>query len=339
MKTTSLSSEQINELKRELVKLFQSRCIKPELLEECLTKIDEDEYPILENWLILIDQIYTHLKQSNQVTTKLEPLLILLNKDYFEEYKKHEFNALRRSSHFLLVCPYLPVSLMRPYYELNINFNTRDMRWQNTLLLWLVANAKNEHALELLDAVKSKLYCKEMLDAVSMHGTAAIHVIVGKGYRNLSADKEVLSVSNLDLLKKIIELGVDINIQINIDPDIFEDEKYNLGQGNTALHIACARKDIAFINFLLEHGADPALKNKKGESAFDMLRMKKEHAKIFVDSVVNPNNFDSIYIDNEEILHNIKGYDEYFANQSGVSISSHTQFDVDDDSYQSKPSF
>ncbi|CDZ75917.1 ankyrin repeat protein [Legionella massiliensis] len=333
-KTTSLTVEEIIRLKNH-INTNNPLIKKPSnnwtsLLQKCLNKIDRDEYPELEEWMIIADTIFSHILSSNNEVTEIEILLSTITHDYLKAYKTrelkefsvHPFTDRRKPIAFLLVGPSLPSSLMRGFYELNIDLNTRDFTFfDNTILMWLVANACNDSALALLEVVKAKPYCKEMLDAISLKGTSAIHLVVGKGYRDIRSDKEKLGVSNLALLKEMIALGADINIKMQLDPNDYNEEIFKSINKSTALHLACARRDIEFINFLVEHGADLNLKNGKGQTAFDMLRIDKEEAKSFVDNTVSPNNFDTIYHDNEEIFHHIKGYDEYLANQSNNSIT------------------
>lgn len=47
-----------------------------------------------------------------------------------------------------------------------------------------------------------------------------------------------------------------------------------VGKGSTALHMAVKQGDVEVVKTLLQHGADPNLKNARGESPLDIA---KEH--------------------------------------------------------------
>jgi hypothetical protein len=49
--------------------------------------------------------------------------------------------------------------------------------------------------------------------------------------------------------------------------------------GNTALHIACIRRDVKSIEMLLNYGADLGLKNIEGKTPEEMLNMSFVEAK------------------------------------------------------------
>ena len=51
------------------------------------------------------------------------------------------------------------------------------------------------------------------------------------------------------------------------------------GKGNTALHLACARGEIYYIEKLLKAGADINLKNDAGQTPNDILKLRKEDRK------------------------------------------------------------
>lgn len=84
---------------------------------------------------------------------------------------------------------------------------------------------------------------------------------------------------NLEVMDILLENGAKINAQIGMH----ETTGYTEGQlskfsasednlGATALMLAVALKNKPLIKYLMEKGADPAIKNKKGISAIDMAK-------------------------------------------------------------------
>lgn len=117
------------------------------------------------------------------------------------------------------------------------NLLVQDHFWNNTPLIWAVANAANSNAMEIINRAGEGTY----LDVQGLGGNTALHLAVGKGYKDRSADGDKLQFSNLEIARKLLEKGCNPNIQNRA--------------GNTALHLACARHDTAMIEALLQQGA------------------------------------------------------------------------------------
>lgn len=66
---------------------------------------------------------------------------------------------------------------------------------------------------------------------------------------------------SLRLLRVFVPLGVNVNA---IDPS----------SGDTALSLAVVRHHLGVVRFLLDHGADPTIKNGRGVSPIDWLRAR-----------------------------------------------------------------
>lgn len=129
----------------------------------------------------------------------------------------------------------------------------------NTGLIWAIANASNEAAMIILECCGEGDY----LNLLGI-GNAAIHMAVGKGYKNITAQQQKLTHSNLEIVGALIANKCDVNIK-NRD-------------NNTPLHLACVRHDIAMIKALLLAGARLDIKNKNGQIPLQMLSVPYQEA-------------------------------------------------------------
>ncbi len=152
---------------------------------------------------------------------------------------------------------YLPcVSLLK---GTNINPALQDY-WGNTGLIWACANASNGMAREILNVFERGPY----LDVQCLYKNTALHLVVGKGYKDRSRDGTVLACSNLELLKIIVSLRANVNLK-NKD-------------GNTPLHLAYLRRDMDMVCVLLAAGADDSQLNGKGKRPSDLKVASYEEA-------------------------------------------------------------
>lgn len=131
-----------------------------------------------------------------------------------------------------------------------MNPNAQDFFAGNTPLLWAIANASTISAIALINSPGVDF---NIQDSIFSEQTA-LHLAIAKGRRNDKWDQVV------DLLIK------------NTDPNIKNKD------GNTALHLAFARRDIAFINALLENGADTTIKNLQNQTPEDLWNISYEEA-------------------------------------------------------------
>lgn len=134
-----------------------------------------------------------------------------------------------------------------------------DVNWQglfgNTPFHWAVANTNTEMALYLLDEAKGLDVNKQ--DNV---GKTALHLSIGKGFEHF--DDGGLSKTDEPPQAPVINRLLD---QTNLT---LVDET-----GNTPLHIALMRRDVALVELFLEKDISLFyIKNNKGETPLDMLR-------------------------------------------------------------------
>lgn len=168
----------------------------------------------------------------------------------------HYFSASNRKEFIPLLIKY------------GVDLSSRD-GFGNTGLIWSIANAGNEIAMEILKLGGSGSY----LDEQCNRGNSALHLAVGKGYKTISADKERLKFSNLEIVQQLIALKSNVNLANN--------------DGNTPLHLACLRRDSDMIKALLDTGAVRSIKNKKGELAEDLLKYDHPLAYKIIEQTVN----------------------------------------------------
>ena len=125
----------------------------------------------------------------------------------------------------------------------------------NTPLVWAVANAMNEFANDYLDFMKGFDFDIKCL------GNTALHLAIVKGYKKRSFhahDKDDLTVSNLELVEKMINRGANLEI-------------YN-ASGYTALHIACLRRDPDMIRALINGHANTSALTMDNRSCVDLVK-------------------------------------------------------------------
>jgi hypothetical protein len=158
-----------------------------------------------------------------------------------------------------------PLEFVNILVEQGSSINEQD-DWGNTPLLWAIANANNEIAYEILK-YKQNI---NLQDSMSYRNTA-LHLAIAKGYQNVSLDGQRLKISNLKLIKQILELGADVNLQN--------------GNGNTPLHLACLRRDIWMVKAILKKNPNIQMCNNEGKNCIEMLQKTYGEAlKIFEDT-------------------------------------------------------
>ena len=80
-----------------------------------------------------------------------------------------------------------------------------------------------------------------------------IFLLLGIGFTFANENKT--SLQDLKKLKELIKSGANVNA---VD-----------GEGNTPLHVAVYKGSPRTVQFLLRHGADPSIRNKRGETPFE----------------------------------------------------------------------
>jgi ankyrin repeat protein len=141
-----------------------------------------------------------------------------------------------------------------------IDLAMRDTIYGNTGLMWAIANANNGMALEMIKLGGEGAY----LNVQCNQGNSALHLAVGKGYKDIDSDNKQLECSNLDLVNNLILKKCNVNLQNDA--------------GNTPLHLACLRRDSAMIQSLLKAGANTMLKNREGQLPIELLEWDYDSA-------------------------------------------------------------
>lgn len=142
-----------------------------------------------------------------------------------------------------------PVQFIEVLAKHGADFTLQDEFDGNTPILWAIANASMAMAIEMLKHGPKGSAAREYLNKKGC-GNTALHLAVGKG-------QEGSREPNRAIARMIVDLGADIDMQNR--------------QGNTALHLACLRRDPDMIQFLLERGAKTNLRNADGKTAEEMM--------------------------------------------------------------------
>lgn len=215
---------------------------------------------------------------------------------YWTQERLESVRAMYSPATYLLgVAVFSAPSLLEFFFWLGIDLNQVDKLEGNTELICLIANAWNTKAKWFMETTQKIQPNMLDLDAISsLYGTAAIHLIVGKGYRQRNYFGEKLDVSNLELLKILLDSGADINLKTKLKQRSPEYRREDF-TGCTALHLACARNDIEYVEYLLNRGADPTIKNNAGKTPYDMFHLPHEEAQALVKYHVTVGIFELCY--------------------------------------------
>ncbi|CDZ79318.1 ankyrin repeat protein [Legionella massiliensis] len=184
-----------------------------------------------------------------------------------------------------------------------VNLNEQNNSWGNTYLHFMISNSCSRECIRFLKtilAIDKTNLCHLNINALSKaYGTAPLHLAVAKGYRDKDSEGRQVA-SFLSLLETLIQAGADVNLktathlchQINGSLKL---SLLNSSAEQTALHIACARRDLEMMTVLMECGADTTIKNAQDLTALDVFQLPYLRRKEIVDSISGEglNNFAS----------------------------------------------
>lgn len=124
--------------------------------------------------------------------------------------------------------------------EVGENFAKKDPYFDNTPLIWAIANANNQFAYDLIELGKADQNVALEVDHVSQPGTTALHLAAAKGYLTRDSRGKEVGKTNLELVQKLIEIGADPNITTSDS------------EGFTALDIAVARRNHEMVKSICD---------------------------------------------------------------------------------------
>lgn len=232
-------------------------------------RIDETEKRKHRKW---VDKVRDLVMQPASLEN-LEDFKMLIKEGtdnnfiHVANFKKDDGNILHKVA---MLSTYVSPEYIEIIINAGVALEDQDDKqvWGNTSLMWAIANANNGSAKQILLQGGAGSY----VNVQSKNKNAALHLAVGKGYKLWSANFQVLACSNLDLVKELIKNKANVNLK-NED-------------GNTPLHIACARHDVEMIKTLLDAGADPTVTNNAGLSSQEMLELNYNVAMELVNKTV-----------------------------------------------------
>jgi hypothetical protein len=134
--------------------------------------------------------------------------------------------------------------------------------------VWINKKDEMERQIEITDGFFWGISIKFIKSPVKQ---TPLQLSVAKGYKNYARggrDDYKMQYINLDISKKLLELGADKEVNYQ-EP----------AKGNTALHIAYARRDLDSIKLLESFGASREIKNKEGKTPDDMLELNFRQAR------------------------------------------------------------
>jgi ankyrin repeat protein len=137
-------------------------------------------------------------------------------------------------------------------------------------------------------------------------GQTPLQLAIAKGYTHTSGTNHVLEVSDLQLAEKLLRLGADKEVNYQ-EPT----------RGNTALHIAYARRDFDAIQLLESYGASQGIRNKDGETPADMLSLSFSQVKKLLAFHTSPDQHPNTFRLNEAEFHDQANLNKI---QNGVKI-------------------
>ena len=141
----------------------------------------------------------------------------------------------------------------------------------------------------------------------------ALQLAILKGYKDEDGLGRHIHTSNVALARQLLELGADRAIDYQ--------EPTN---GNSVLHFAYARRDLAAIDLLESYGASKDVENRKGEKPSHMLKLSYDKVNRLLRAHTSPDGHPDTFLLDEDVfnsLDNLAAIKQRFAPQSGREYS------------------
>lgn len=201
----------------------------------------------IDNWCNQIESLIVEKFLTDQEKELIKNLLL---KGKEKGWIDKESNVLDFKDTFLHRLAKLGIHLdfVDVLSEVGADFNHQESVFGNTPLLWAIANGKYPMAEKILS-----VGLKHRLNVNSKDGlqdNCALSLLIKKGIRN----------NDLETYKKLL-------LSLIIHSDLNTQDK----EGNTALHLACRRRDWEVVNILLDYGADKDILNKNKQKPIEMI--------------------------------------------------------------------
>jgi DNA polymerase III delta prime subunit len=281
--TEILSTRQIKELTQELKRRPQLK-LKPDLQHSLQSQC----HTICEK---------KSLSQHPQIEKKKEIALLLAT--YLLENSNVDFiwvtgDDSHKQEHSIMdYISYLDMRSKIKLLEAKLNLNPIK-HGGVAMMTWMIADAMNNEVFILLllaekyqtkqqvlncvnktdkmgrTSLSPRYFCSELFSNPGIPTPVEqtpLQVAIAKGYKNTDGADNPLSKSNLQLAQQLLRLGAidTINYQ---EPTLL----------NTALHMACARRDLPAIDLLVANGASQEIQNVYNKIPRDMLDLNFEEA-------------------------------------------------------------
>ena len=148
----------------------------------------------------------------------------------------------------------------------------------------------------------------------------ALQLAILKGYKDVDGLGGHIHTSNVALARQLLELGADRAIDYQ--------EPTN---GNSVLHFAYARRDLAAIDLLESYGASKDIENRKGKKPSHMLKLSYDKVSSLLRTHTSPDGHPDTFLLDEDTFNsadNLAAIKERFAPQSEreyslISIAPH----------------
>jgi ankyrin repeat protein len=167
----------------------------------------------------------------------------------------------------------------------NPNKQASDL-FNNTALHWAIANGNNEFAWIMLETFGEKLKDSMFYTNCSY---SPLHLVLTKGYIDMDSEKRVFNKYYKDFSLKENDFSAVALAKkmITLFPGMIDLQTNNSPSGNTALHIAYARRDKDMISLLVNNKASSEIKNEKGQIPSELLALSYDAAEKFLSSITS----------------------------------------------------